>query len=38
MGARTPVRHFSGLEYLTEDEATGAACEAVPWLGPLLGR
>ena len=38
MGAWTPVRYFSGQEYPTEEEATDAACEAVSWLGPLLGR
>jgi hypothetical protein len=36
MGAWTPVRYFSGREYPTEAETIGAACEAVPWLAPLI--
>jgi hypothetical protein len=38
MGAWTPVRYFSGSEYPTEEGTVAAACKAVPWLGPLVGR
>ena len=32
MGAWTPVSYFSSREYLSEGQATSAACDAVPWL------
>jgi hypothetical protein len=38
MGRWTPVRYFSGLEYPTEEATLDAACSAVPWLAPLVGR
>jgi hypothetical protein len=38
LGAWTPVSYFSGHEYPTESDATFAACQAVPWLGPVLDR
>ena len=38
VGAWTPVSYFSGREYPTEAETIDAACQAVPWLAPLLSR
>jgi hypothetical protein len=38
LGAWTPVSYFSGHEYPSEGDATIAACQAVPWLGPVLDR
>ncbi len=38
MGAWTPVSYFSGWEYATREATLDSACEAVPWLGPLVGR
>jgi hypothetical protein len=38
LGRWTPVSYFSGWEYASPAEATRAACDSVPWLGPLLSR
>ena len=38
MGAWTPVRYYSGVEFATEEETIVAACEAVPWPASLAGR
>jgi hypothetical protein len=36
MGAWTPVRYFSGLEYPTEDAVIEAAMSAIPWFARRL--
>ena|ERR1700683_5539398 len=38
MGMWTPVAYFSGRSFKTEDEATTAAMNAVPWLTQILGN
>ena len=36
MGLWTPIAHFAGWEFDTEDDALAAAREAVPWLTSVL--
>jgi len=36
LGAWTPLEYFSTRRYASADEATTAACDAVPWLRDAL--
>ena len=36
LGAWTPLEYFSTRRYASADEATAAACDAVPWLRDAL--